>query len=114
MKKRTILLIVVMLASILLTAVVSAEDGHEVDCDHPRVVYLMEKTDATCAEVQELHSDGVGFGRILKAAIVAEGLEGFEGDWRELLEAHRDEVGWGSMARAYGLASRYSVIGRIK
>jgi hypothetical protein len=43
--------------------------------------------------------------------VVAEGLPDFEGDWRDLLEAHQQEVGWGEMARAYGLASRYADLG---
>jgi hypothetical protein len=109
MKRRTILIVTLILTMTLLATVASAQEDEEVvDCKHPRVVYLVEKTRADCQEILDLHSSGVGFGQIVKAAVIAEGLEGFEGDWRDLLAAHQEEIGWGQIARAYGLADRYA------
>ncbi len=112
MNKRMILLLALILTSVLFTAVASAQEGDEVvGCEHPRAVYLAEKTGADCQEILDLHSSGVGFGQIMKAAIVAEGLEGFEGDWRDLLAIHQEDVGWGQIAHAYGLAELYADLG---
>jgi hypothetical protein len=113
MKRRLILLLALVLASLLSAAGAYAQedDDEALSCEHPRVVYLVEKTGATCEEILALHSSGVGFGQILKAAVIAEGLPGFEGDWQDLLAAHQEEVGWGEIARAYGLASRYEELG---
>jgi hypothetical protein len=107
MKKRGALLFVLMLC-LLFTAVASAqEDDVLVDCDHPRVVYLANKTEVNCLVIVELHNSGIGFGQILKATVVAEGLEEYDVDWQALLEEYRVDIGWGGIARAFGLAERY-------
>ena len=109
MKKRTILIVTLILFLALLAAVASAQEDDDVlGCDHPRVAYLVEKTGADCQVILDLRDEGVGFGQILKAAVVAEGLEGVAGEWDELLATHREGVGWGQIARAYGLAERYA------
>ena len=78
-----------------------------VDCEHPRVVYLVGKTGAACQEILDLHAAGVGFGHIMKAAVIAEGVAG---DWQTLLGAHLDGAGWGQLGQAHGLSRRFAAI----
>lgn len=94
MNKRVILLLAVILTTVLFPAVASAqEDDEVVTCEHPRVVYLVEKTGSDCQAILDLHNDGVGFGQMVKAAVVAEGLEGFDGVWADLLTVHQEVAG---------------------
>jgi hypothetical protein len=113
MKTKTTLLKIVLLSAFLFAffpAVASAQE-EGVTCDHPRVIYLAEKTGASCQEIVDLHNSGVGFGRIMKAAVLAERLpEGGPG-WRELLQAHLDGMGWGQINQLYGMHGRFGDLG---
>ncbi|MCI0395901.1 MAG: hypothetical protein L0332_17635 [Chloroflexi bacterium] len=111
MKIRMALSLALLLVTAIFTHVANAQEEEGVDCQHPRVVYLVEKTGATCQELLDLQAAGVGFGQIVKAAVVAEGLPAYEGDWRALLAAHQSGAGWGAIARAYGLAGGYAELG---
>lgn len=113
MKSKVIILLSLLL--LLTVAVVQAQDEEPAEapeadaaaptCDHPRVVYLVDKTGADCQLILDLHAGGVGFGQIMKAAVVAEGIDG---DWQELLAIHRAGTGWGQLGHAYGLQKRFA------
>lgn len=107
MKARVIVLLSLLL--LLTGAVVQAQDEDPAEaaptCDHPRVAYLVERTGADCQQILDLHAGGVGFGQIMKAAVIADGIDG---DWQELLAAHRAGTGWGQLGQAYGLQKRFA------
>ena len=86
MMKRSIylsLLLALVLSLFALPAFASEheeEETEELTCDSPMVAYILSKTDAECAEILALHESGVGFGEMMKAIIIAEGLEEEEGE----------------------------------
>lgn len=101
---------IVALLLLVIPAVASAQE-EEITCEHPRVVYLVEKSDASCQEIIDLVDSGVGFGQIMKAIVVAESMpEGSGTDWRDLLQAHLDGQGWGQLSHAYGLKGRFNTL----
>jgi hypothetical protein len=106
MNKRSLLIIICFIFILLPAALYAQEETSE--CTHPRVTYLMEKTGAPCQEILDLVAAGVGYGRIMKSVVIAEGLPGYNGDWRALLDSHRQGQGWGEVTHAYGLSSRFS------
>lgn len=112
---RSRVLVLVSLLLLLTVAVVQAQveepentDDNVLTCSHPRVAYLADKTGAGCEAILELRATGVGFGQIMKAAVVAEGIDG---DWQELLAAHREGTGWGQLGHAYGLQKQFAGLG---
>lgn len=112
--KRTLkLLIPLVILLFALPAFAQEEVEEEVPtCETPKVLYLVEKTGADCAEILELHAAGIGFGQIMKAVIIANGLESEEMDWREILALREgEEAGWGQISHAFGLAERFSELG---
>lgn len=98
----------VVLLLVLVSAVASAQE-EAITCEHPQVIYLVEKTGASCQEIIDLVDSGAGFGQIMKAVVVAESLpEGSGTDWRDLLQVHQDGTGWGQISHAYGLTGRFN------
>jgi hypothetical protein len=80
-------------------------------CPHPLVAYLAEQTGATCEEIVALNAEGVGYGQMMKAALIADTVGDGSVEWTELLATFQEGIGWGQISRAYILAERYSDLG---
>lgn len=101
------IIVVFALFLVVVPSVASAQEG-EINCGHPQVFYLVGHSDASCQEIVDLVESGVGFGQIMKAIVVAEGMPEGSVDWRDLLQTHREGVGWGQISHAYGLNGRFN------
>ncbi len=112
MNKRSLLIPLVIICFILILVPAALYAQEEIpECAHPRVTYLTKKTGASCQEILDLVAAEVGYGQIMKSVVIAEGLPGYNGDWRTLLDSHRQGQGWGEVTHAYGLSSRFTDLG---
>ena len=68
---------------------------------HPVARMIALFFDLTCAQVTELHDEGVGFGAIARAYLTAQAL-GEEVSPEAILALHRAGVGWGQIMRQFG------------
>jgi hypothetical protein len=113
MKHNSRLVKILFVIGLLLTGIPPAVSAQEevINCEHPRVVYLVEKTGTSCQEIVDLVESGIGYGQIMKAVVISESMpEGSAVDWRELLEAHLAGAGWGQISKAYGLQGRFEIL----
>lgn len=91
---------------------VPVEESETPTCETAQVVYLMDKTGAECQTILDLYAEGIGFGEMMKAAVIAAGLDDEETDWLDILAWHtEDDLGWGQISHAYGLAEYFSELG---
>lgn len=95
------LLMALLLAGLLLVPAASAEDP---PACHGRVERLAEEMGVDCQVLLDLHAEEVGYGQIMQAWQLSQGLPDFEGTWDGLLEAHQEGQGWGQLVHAHSLA----------
>lgn len=105
-KRMIIAIMLILLSTVGVTLVLAQEDEA---CQQPNVKYLAERTGASCLEILDLHAAGVGYGQMMKAAIIAETLD--DTSWQDLLEIHQSGVGWGQINRAYNMADNLGLTG---
>ncbi len=107
-KRIMIAVLLIILCIVSVTLVWAQEDEA---CEQPTVAYLAERTGDSCQEILDLHATGVGYGQMMKAAIIAETLDNTSTGWRDLLEMHQAGVGWGQINRAYNMAENLDLTG---
>lgn len=100
----SLVLVVVLLLSAAMPVLASSPTVAAPACV-PAAAVLAERMGVACSVLMELHAQGIGLGRIRKAWLLSQTLPGFQGTWRDLLNAHLDGVGWGEIRMAHRLAS---------